>query len=400
MCRSIVLVIAAALVAPLGWASPTAARGEVFLLTNGGRVEGDWLNREESPRKTYALRTPLGGELTLTKSQVERVVIQKDADKQYEESVRKMPDTVDGHLAMAEWCRANDLRAKRQYHLERVIERDPNHEAARHGLGYNKIDGRWLKTDEYMKSQGYVRHQGAWRLQQEALAEQAAKKFELDVVAWKKKLRILRNRFDKRGDGTALVEMRAAADPAASVAFADMLASEDYRELKMLYVEMLGQIPTPAGVAALIRHSLNDIDETIRDACLRELAKNGRQQAVGVYLKALTGKDNGLINRAGAGLGRLGEDDVVLPLIDALVTQHKSVVTSGGSISPTFGGGAAGLSAGSKTTVVVNNVSNDSVLAALRTITRVDFQFDERAWREWYVESRTPAKVDLRRRND
>lgn len=388
------------LVVLASWASFSPAQAEVFVLTNGGRIEGEWLNRDESPRKTYVLQSSLGGQLTLAKNQVERVVIQKDADKQYEEEVRKMPNTLEGHLAMAEWCRANDLRAKRQYHLEQVIERDPDHEGARHGLGYNKIDGRWLKADEYMKSQGYVRHQGSWRLKQEAEGEAAAKRFELDVVAWKKKLRILRTRFEKRGDGTALAEMRGAAVPAASVAFADLLANEEYRELKMLYVEMLGQIPTPAGVSALIRHSLHDPDESIRDACLRELVKHGAQQAAGVYVKALTGKDNGLINRAGAGLARVGQDDAVLPLIDALITPHKTVVQSGGSISPTFGSGGSGLSAGSKTTVIVNHVSNESVLGALRAITHEDFQFDKQAWREWYIDSHTPRKVNLRRRDD
>lgn len=376
------------------------ARAEVFVLTNGGRVEGEWLNREESPRTSYVLQTPLGGQVTLAKNQVERVVLQKDAEKQYEEDVRKMPNTVEGHLAMAEWCRVNDLRAKRRYHLEKVIEREPDHEAARHALGYNNYDGRWLTTDEYNKSQGYVRYQGAWRLKQEAEADAAAKKFELDVVAWKKKLRILRTRYEKKSDGAALVEMRGAAEPAASVAFADLLANEDFRELKLLYIEMLGQIPTPAGNSALISHSLHDPDESIRDACVRELEKNGRQQAVSVYVKALTGKDNALINRAGAGLGRLGQDDVVLPLIEALVTQHKTVVQSGGGISPTFGSGGSGLSAGSKTTVIINHVSNETVLGALRSITKEDFQFDKRAWREWYIESRTPANVDLRRRDD
>lgn len=373
------------------------ARGEVFILTNGGRVEGDFLNREESPRKTYVLQTPLGGQLTLTKSQVERVVLQKDSDKQYEDKLRKMPNTKEGHLEMAEWCRVNDLRAKRQYHLEKVIELDPDHESARHGLGFNKIDGRWLKSNEYMKSQGYIRHRGSWRLKQEVDADAAADKFKDDVVAWKKKLRLLRTRFDKRGDGQALAEMRLAAEPAASVAFADLLANEDYRELKLLYIEMMGQIPTGAGTAALIRHSLNDADESIREACLRELAKHGTQQAVAVYIKALTGKDNGLINRAGAGLAHLGQDDAVLPLIEALVTQHKTVVQSGGGLSPSFGTGGAGLSAGSKTTTIINNISNESVLGALRAITHEDFQFDKGAWREWYIDSRTPKNVNLRR---
>src|SRR5438552_1187233 len=187
-----------ALLAYLSMLSATVARGEVFLLVSGGRVEGELLNRDESPRKTYVLQTPLGGQLTLAKSQVERVVVLKDSEKQYEEAVRKMPDTLEGHLAMAEWCRQNDLRPKRQYHLEKVLERDPEHAATRHALGFNKVDGKWMKTDEYMKSQGYVRYQGGWRVRQEAERDAAAKKFDQEVVAWKKKLRILRIRYEKR----------------------------------------------------------------------------------------------------------------------------------------------------------------------------------------------------------
>src|SRR5207249_4924276 len=106
----------------------------------------------------------------------------------------KSPDTVAGHLAMAEWCRVSNLLDKRKFHLEKVLERDAENEAARRALGYaGKVNGRWLKQDELMKSQGYVRSVGPdgkahWRTLQEAEAESAGKKFEQEVVAWKKKL--------------------------------------------------------------------------------------------------------------------------------------------------------------------------------------------------------------------
>ena len=63
----------------LAFSWPALARGEVFLLTNGGRVEGTLLNREESPRKTYIVQTPLGGRVICE----ERDLLYKEAPMAY-----------------------------------------------------------------------------------------------------------------------------------------------------------------------------------------------------------------------------------------------------------------------------------------------------------------------------
>jgi hypothetical protein len=386
--------------------APARARGEVFLLSNGGRVEGTLLNRDESPRKTYVVQTPLGGQLTLTKSQVTRQIDLKEVDKQYEEQARKSPDSIEGHLAMAEWCRVNSLLDKRKFHLEKIVEREPEHAAARAALGFTKIDGRWLSSDEHMKSQGFVRYQGRWRLRQDVEAEIAADKLKKDAAAWKSKIRVLRVRYEKKGDGGALAEMRGIDDPVASFALADLLGTEELREFRLLYIDVLGRLPSPKGIAALIRFSLHDDDETIRDACLDALAKNGTQQAVKAFIATLDDKDNVLINRAGAGLGRLAQDDAVPALIDALVTQHKQVIGGGGggglgTLTPSFNsGGGGGLSAGGKPQVKIYEIPNESVLGALRAITKEDFRFDKVAWRAWWADSRTPKNVNLRRRDE
>ncbi|MFM9116232.1 MAG: HEAT repeat domain-containing protein, partial [Planctomycetota bacterium] len=90
------------------------------------------------------------------------------------------------------------------------------------------------------------------------------------------------------------------------------------------------------------------------------------------------------------------------PLIDALVTKHKQVVSSGGgagSISPTFSAdGGGGLSMGGGPKVIQNNVNNEPVLTALQTLhPNVNFGFDEVAWRRWYGEQRSPTVDNLRR---
>ena len=51
-----------------------AVQADVFVLANGGRIEGELLNPEQSPRRDYQVKTASGGLITLAESQVERVL--------------------------------------------------------------------------------------------------------------------------------------------------------------------------------------------------------------------------------------------------------------------------------------------------------------------------------------
>jgi hypothetical protein len=86
-------------------------------------------------------------------------------------------------------------------------------------------------------------------------------------------------------------------------------------------------------------------------------------------------------------------------LIEALTTKHKQTVGSGGSITPSFSGdGGAGLSMGGGPKVVVNELQNNAVLAALTALyPGVGFGYDKALWKRWYAASQTPRVVDLRR---
>ena len=43
---------------------PASVRADVFLLANGGRVEGELLNPDQTPRKSYLVRTASGANPT------------------------------------------------------------------------------------------------------------------------------------------------------------------------------------------------------------------------------------------------------------------------------------------------------------------------------------------------
>jgi hypothetical protein len=66
----------------------------------------------------------------------------------YERQRRKQEDTVEGHLALAEWCRKMKLFGRELAHLTQVLDLDTNNVAARARLGFVNVDGRWIMPAE------------------------------------------------------------------------------------------------------------------------------------------------------------------------------------------------------------------------------------------------------------
>jgi hypothetical protein len=144
------------------------AAGEVFLLHSGGRVEGDLINADEKPRSSYIISLPNGGQLTLDAAVVDQVQPVRPELAEYEKARRQHPDTVQGQLQMADWCRDNNLPVQRKTHLERVLRLDPDQADARRTLGYRKVKDKWMTQDEEMADKGYVKRDGRWMTQQDA----------------------------------------------------------------------------------------------------------------------------------------------------------------------------------------------------------------------------------------
>ena len=93
-----------------------ACRAEVFVLVNGGRISGELLNRQESPRKQYLVKVAGEGQITLAASQVEQVLKRRPEEEEYEKIRPAYPDTIEGQWALAEWCRQKRLPLERETH--------------------------------------------------------------------------------------------------------------------------------------------------------------------------------------------------------------------------------------------------------------------------------------------
>lgn len=81
------------------------------------------------------------------------------------------------------WARDQGLVGRSNDLLEKVIQIEPDHEAARRLLGYERHEGAWLRGDDLRVARGYIRHQGRWLKKdtvEQLLAQEAAEAIELE----------------------------------------------------------------------------------------------------------------------------------------------------------------------------------------------------------------------------
>jgi hypothetical protein len=387
-------------------AAAPVALGDVFILTNGGRIEGELANPDEKPRRTYEVQMAGGGRVTLEAAQVEKVVTVRADQHEYERIRHQYPDTVEGQWALAQWCLQQRLLSQRDTHLERVIELDPNHAEARRALGYSQVDGKWAKRDEVMISRGYVLYKGRWRTRQEIELIENKRKQELAEKEWFQKIDRWRGWFGTDKGLVAQQNIQGIEDPLAVKGLAAALTGKkrEPAPVRGMFIEALAKIGTPDALQVLAATALEDDDREVRLTCLDYLQKKKNPDVISYFVSKLRSKDNSTVNTAAVALGRLKDPSAVGPLIGALITTHKfKVAPKGGggpgSMSSTFGNGpgAGGMSVGDSTKIYTQQMANQPVLDALVVLTGQNFNFDVQAWKYWYATQKRTDPLDARR---
>lgn len=380
--------------------APRLSVGDVFHLASGGQIEGDLLNLDENPREKYIIRTTFGAELTLGTKQVQKRVVRKQAEAQYEERVHGLTNDVEHHLEIAEWCLQNGLEACREYHMQAVLKLDPNNGTARTALGFMRRGGQWMTPDDIRRRQGYVRYKNTWRLPQELEIVLAKEKYDQGVLEWKRRLKILRQKIIERGDGRAIDELRAIDDPLAAPVLIDFLDDKNEpTRMKLMYIEVLTRIGGSGAVFAFVQRAVVDEDSSVRDRCINALAKESNRQAAALFARYLHDDNPAYVNQAGYALGEMGVRDHTLEMIRALITKHKRIIggDSGGGTGISLGPG--GLSVGgNKPQLITRESQNEGVLAGLVALyPGTNYRFDVDTWKEWWASKTTPRVVNLRR---
>ena len=392
------------LAATVSLAGAFAARADIYLLNDDGQVTGELINKEDAARKDYVIRTADGAIVTVAKTQIKSIIPQNDAEAEYNQVRPTFADTAEDQTRLADWCRDHSLSRQRQAALERVVELEPENRAARLALGYRQINGHWMTQEQLMREQGKVYYQGDWVLQQEVEVLERRKKDELASKQWFQNLKKLRVQLDDpaRAD-QAREALHKINDPLAAAALIQGINSERDRTVRIWYVETLGRVGPGAGLKTLVNLALNDQDPDVRVASLNQLTGRMAHEAVPSFVTALRSDDNDLVNRAGWGLGKLGDPSAIVPLIEALVTTHKYSVPVGpsgpGAITAGFSSkGGGGFSTGPSYQVVKEDKKNQGVLDALSALSGGEnFGFDKGRWRNWYASQSRSSMSDTRR---
>jgi hypothetical protein len=370
--------------------APAESKADEFVLTTGASVRGQWLNREEASTSSYLVATEHGGRVSLERSRVVNVIRQSEAGTKYDRLAPTVADTASDQWKLARWCRDNDLQQQYEQHSLRVVELDSEHEAAHRALGYSEIGGQWVKKEEHLKRNGYVRYKGKWRLSQEIELAERRRSEELARKDWYVKLSRWRSQLNKEKRHTALANIRQVRDPQAIEAFGRLLQIERDPRMRLIYVEVLGQIADNRASAALVDISLSTRDEEVYYECVDQLAARKTPPLMRQFVMALKSQHNARVNRAAIALGSFEDASAIPPLIDALVTRHDIVLPGNDMTSSTFVKDAPGYQSGDSFTsgptspqVITQTATNQEVLKTLVKLSGVSFGFDQRAWRNW-----------------
>ncbi len=417
-----------AIVFTFGWLLPAKdARADLFVFTlqSGGMIEGDWLNTHDRPLRFFHVRLGSGGVITLQRSQVSDFSRLPPALLTYRKIAPRYADNVEAQWQLAEWCREQGLDDQRQRHLQRIIQLDPDHVQARHGLGYTQVGSRWLTREQWLKEQGYVYYRGKWRLSQEVDLMEAASQRQRTQREWTTRLQRWRDAIVSDRSPETAEQFKQIRDHHAVPGLVQLATKEKLFPLKQLYIQALGNINHRSALMALINLSMNDDDLETFHACVDQIARLQSPLATAIYIDGLKSSNNMRVNRAAFVLGRLGDQSAIAPLIDALVTTHKvqpqqipgqASGVNGLPISTTFVNTPPGQLGGRKNCntsrllppvqgtvfsptgqpqVVSVRVPNQEVLSALDRLTGgANFGFDQEAWRNWLrLERQQPANL-------
>jgi hypothetical protein len=405
----------AACCAALGLACATAS-ADVIRLKAGGELRGKIV--KSSTTDFVALETLSGGVITVAADDVQFVARRSVAIEEHEVRSRQAADTALAQWDLALWCKDRKLTEQRTGHLQRVVELDPNHEAAHAALGHVWKDGAWVDWEQYMADRGYVKHKGKYVTQQEFdLLKKTADELKREQD-WYPKVRLWLGwvtgpHADRRQNG--LTALTAIDDLDATPAVAKFLGAHPSKEVRLLGVSILSQCPGEKSSTGLVRVALRDDDGDVRTAALQGLPESQFERVRPLFVKELRNASNAVVCRAATALGQMGDEASVEPLITALVTTHHYEVRV--PIGPTYSFGADGsmgnansaippeveaaLRTGQlpqgvillnppdparmRTAAVRKEHQNAEVLAALRTLTGEDYGYDERTWQLWWA---------------
>lgn len=391
-------------------------RADIFHLRNGGSVEGALSERTE---ENYLVRTMVGI-VTLPVDTVTRVETKPTILEEYEQRRRNLTDTVEEHLALAQWCSDQDYKAGWRTHLREALRLDPNCRTAREALGFVQVGEKWVLKSRLDKGANeQISPEAVTPDEAESIDEKNSALVRAIQSQWYRQIRAIRDQKLDSVNPQRLQDGRekilAIDDPLAIRPLARVLGDGGAPARDVL-VEVLARFSQDEATVHLAVLAIVDPEENIRRKALVELKRRNDQRVTLQFRKGLYSQNDELIRRAAIALGVLRDRSAIPDLIELLTAERTKLVEISTraffqNLVYVFAQRTDYVTSNSRTvgyfpvveinspgfnTVIVDRdfqlrqvtVYRTEVLEALRGITGQSFGFDAEDWRRWYQEQK------------
>jgi len=243
----------------------------------------------------------------------------------------------EGWFRLALWAREKKLPQAREAY-ERVIGIDPDHRAARRELGFERVDDAWVAGDEAKRRKGFVLCGGKWMLPEEAdrlmragLMEQAkwTEEHRQRAIALVKAM----SDDDPQIRAVAVSQLAELPDGALLLPLEKALFAPDPK-MRIVAIKTLSRIGDRVALPWLIRSSMYDAQEEVRNAAFRAIQTFRDTDVFYPYARALFSKhprSRIMAAKALAGLDDLRGVDVILRRISIGIGESPRVNVMFGS---------------------------------------------------------------------
>jgi hypothetical protein len=401
-------------------------------LKSGGEILGQLINESKviEGRAHLVFRTDSGGTLQLEKTaMVDKVEpLLDNATAAYQRLLAAANDP-ESHWEAVNWCKTQKrgnvkYRNEINFHLRQIVKLDPNDKDAWRRIVnssgkpiYKEENGEWINRFEKFNSSGYIKHDRSWTsteaIRVKAMLDQRNdNEIVVDAMGkWKDLIRD--NKIDQ-----ARARLGQIIDDSTVVPLFNFVTGRGKRgrqnpqplPIQVMVMEAIGNISSASALNALVYFAVEgaNVDIRSRASTLLENERLYDPDAVAAKVVAsnyLRATNNLTINRAALLLRRVGSDQAIVPLISALETEHVRLTGNRpGSIS---GGQRNGqiesfnVGGGKAQEEVL--IKNEQVHSALRVLSnradatkRVDFGYNKRTWKSWYVDKYTLTDMNVR----
>jgi hypothetical protein len=200
---------------------------------------------------------------------------------EYRQVRKSEGDTPQAQLAVARWCRKNNLTEEAQFHWASVLWANPKNEEALRAL-----DLRW------QKGRIVARGQAEQAQEQKREASRAAARWAPKIVKWRRDA----TSADITARLAALKEIRAIAE-ADSIPSMEKVSlgsdksssrpSDEREAIGIAYVDALGKMHGQAATQSLVRHAVLPAGEKVRRAATEKLKSRDQHDYVPMLLDGL-----------------------------------------------------------------------------------------------------------------